>query len=52
VDLSDEDQVRAAAARVPRISTAAADVLVHAAAAFDRADLAAIDLVTWRRSRP
>ena len=25
------------------------DVLVHAAAAFDRADLASVDLTAWRR---
>jgi NAD(P)-dependent dehydrogenase (short-subunit alcohol dehydrogenase family) len=44
VDLADEQAVRAVAARLgPR------DVLVHAAAAFDRADLAEIDSATWRR---
>jgi NAD(P)-dependent dehydrogenase (short-subunit alcohol dehydrogenase family) len=48
VDLSDEHQVRAAAARVLR-QNGRCDVLVHAAAAFDRADLTAVDLVTWRR---
>ena len=48
VDLSDEHQVRAAAGRV-LAETGRCDVLVHAAAAFDRADLAAVDLVTWRR---
>ena len=48
VDLSDEHQVRAAARRVLD-QHGRCDVLVHAAAAFDRADLAAVDLVTWRR---
>jgi 3-oxoacyl-[acyl-carrier protein] reductase len=44
VDLGDEPAVRTIAKRVgPR------DVLVHAAAAFDRAALADIDLATWRR---
>jgi pyridoxal 4-dehydrogenase len=43
VDLADEQAVRAIARRLgPR------DVLVHAAAAFDRASLADIDLATWR----
>jgi 3-oxoacyl-[acyl-carrier protein] reductase len=43
VDLADAGAVREIAARVgPR------DVLVHAAAAFDRASLDAIDLATWR----
>ncbi len=48
MDLSDEHQVRAAARRVLD-QHGHCDVLVHAAAAFDRADLAAVDLVTWRR---
>jgi len=48
VDLSDEHQVRAAAGRV-LAGTGRCDVLVHAAAAFDRADLAAVDLAAWRR---
>ena len=44
VDLGDERAVRQIAARLgPR------DVLVHAAAAFDRAPLADLDLATWRR---
>jgi NAD(P)-dependent dehydrogenase (short-subunit alcohol dehydrogenase family) len=44
VDLGDEAAVRAVAARLgPR------DVLVHAAAAFDRASLAELDAATWRR---
>jgi NAD(P)-dependent dehydrogenase (short-subunit alcohol dehydrogenase family) len=44
VDLGDEQAVRAVAERLgPR------DVLVHAAAAFDRATLAELDLDTWRR---
>jgi 3-oxoacyl-[acyl-carrier protein] reductase len=44
VDLADEPAVRQVAARLgPR------DVLVHAAAAFDRATLAELDLDTWRR---
>lgn len=43
VDLADEGAVREVAARLgPR------DVLVHAAAAFDRADLAGLDAATWR----
>jgi len=48
VDLACEDQVRAAAARVLD-SHGRCDVLVHAAAAFDRADLASLDLTLWRR---
>jgi nucleoside-diphosphate-sugar epimerase len=36
--------LRAAAAGIPR-----AGVLVHAAAAFDQATLAEVDLETWRR---
>jgi NAD(P)-dependent dehydrogenase (short-subunit alcohol dehydrogenase family) len=44
VDLGDEVAVRAVAGRLgPR------DVLVHAAAAFDRASLASLDAATWRR---
>jgi NAD(P)-dependent dehydrogenase (short-subunit alcohol dehydrogenase family) len=43
-DLADADDVRRAAAQVGR-----ADVLVHAAAAFDQAALADVDLATWRR---
>jgi pyridoxal 4-dehydrogenase len=44
VDLGDEQAVRQVAERLgPR------DVLVHAAAAFDRASLADLDLATWRR---
>lgn len=43
VDLADEQEVRAIAERLgPQ------DVLVHAAAAFDRASLADLDLATWR----
>ena len=48
VDLAQADDVRAAAARV-LADLGRCDVFVHAAAAFDRADLAAIDLTTWRR---
>jgi NAD(P)-dependent dehydrogenase (short-subunit alcohol dehydrogenase family) len=48
VDLARADDVRAAAARV-LADVGRCDVLVHAAAAFDRADLAHIDLETWRR---
>jgi NAD(P)-dependent dehydrogenase (short-subunit alcohol dehydrogenase family) len=48
VDLARADQVRAAAAGVLR-EHSRCDVLVHAAAAFDRADLTAIDLALWRR---
>jgi hypothetical protein len=40
----DAASVRAAAAGIPR-----AGVLVHAAAAFDQATLAEVDLETWRR---
>jgi 3-oxoacyl-[acyl-carrier protein] reductase len=44
VELADEEAVRDVARRLgPR------DVLVHAAAAFDRADLARLDAATWRR---
>jgi NAD(P)-dependent dehydrogenase (short-subunit alcohol dehydrogenase family) len=48
VDLSDEQQVRTAAQAVLD-RHGRCDVLVHAAAAFDRADLAGVDLDTWRR---
>lgn len=48
VDLADEHQVRTAARRI-LAEAGRCDVLVHAAAAFDRADLAAVDLATWRR---
>ena len=48
VDLADEQQVRAAAAAVLD-ARGQCDVLVHAAAAFDRADLAGLDLASWRR---
>jgi NAD(P)-dependent dehydrogenase (short-subunit alcohol dehydrogenase family) len=48
VDLGDEGQVRAAAQRVLD-QAGRCDVLVHAAAALDRADLARLDLVVWRR---
>jgi len=48
VDLGDEDAVRATAASV--LDThGRCDVLVHAAAAFDRAALADLDAATWRR---
>jgi NAD(P)-dependent dehydrogenase (short-subunit alcohol dehydrogenase family) len=43
-DLADASSVREAAAAIPR-----ADVLVHAAAAFDQATLAQVELETWRR---
>ena len=48
VDLASEAQVRAAAAAV-LAAHGRCDVLVHAAAAFDRAGLADLDLSTWRR---
>jgi NAD(P)-dependent dehydrogenase (short-subunit alcohol dehydrogenase family) len=48
VDLADDQQVRAAAQRVLG-QPGRCDVLVHAAAAFDRADLATVDLAIWRR---
>jgi 3-oxoacyl-[acyl-carrier protein] reductase len=48
VDLSAEHEVRAATADVLR-RYGRCDVLVHAAAAFDKADLAAMDLTLWRR---
>ncbi len=43
-DLGDAESVRAAAAAIPR-----ADVLVHAAARFDQATLAEVEIETWRR---
>jgi 3-oxoacyl-[acyl-carrier protein] reductase len=48
VDLSAAEAVRAAAAAVLS-AHGRCDVLVHAAAAFDKADLAAVDLAAWRR---
>lgn len=48
VDLTCDDQVRAAAADV-LWRHERCDVLVHAAAAFDKADLAAVDLAVWRQ---
>jgi NAD(P)-dependent dehydrogenase (short-subunit alcohol dehydrogenase family) len=48
VDLADDQQVRAAAQRILG-QPGRCDVLVHAAAAFDRADLATVDLAIWRR---
>jgi 3-oxoacyl-[acyl-carrier protein] reductase len=48
VDLAEEQQVRAAA-QVVLDRAGRCDVLVHAAAAFDRADLARLDLAVWRR---
>jgi NAD(P)-dependent dehydrogenase (short-subunit alcohol dehydrogenase family) len=48
VDLSDEDAVRAVANRV-LAQMGRCDVLVHAAAAFDRAALDELDAETWRR---
>lgn len=48
VDLADEQQVRSAAAAVLD-QHGRCDVLVHAAAAFDRAGLAGVDLAAWRR---
>jgi len=48
VDLADEGQVRVAAQRVLD-QAGRCDVLVHAAAAFDRADLGRLDLAVWRR---
>jgi 3-oxoacyl-[acyl-carrier protein] reductase len=47
VDLADAGQVRAAAATVLD-RHGRCDVLVHAAAAFDRAPLDALDLAAWR----
>ena len=48
VDLARADEVRAAADRVLD-RHGRCDVLVHAAAAFDRAGLDAMDLTVWRR---
>lgn len=48
VDLAEQDQIRASAAAILE-RHGACDVLVHAAAAFDRGALAEIDLATWRR---
>jgi NAD(P)-dependent dehydrogenase (short-subunit alcohol dehydrogenase family) len=48
IDLSVEADVTSAAARVLG-EHGRCDVFVHAAAAFNRADLAHLDLVTWRR---
>jgi NAD(P)-dependent dehydrogenase (short-subunit alcohol dehydrogenase family) len=48
VDLSVADEVTAAAARV-LAEHGRCDVFVHAAAAFDRAELADVALATWRR---
>jgi NAD(P)-dependent dehydrogenase (short-subunit alcohol dehydrogenase family) len=43
-DLADAASVQSAAAGIPR-----ADVLVHAAASFDQATLAEVELESWRR---
>jgi len=48
VDLARQDDVKAAAARVLE-AHGRCDVLVHAAAAFDRAPLSDLDLDAWRR---
>ena len=48
VDLTHADDIKAAAARVLD-AHGRCDVLVHAAAAFDRASLADLDLDGWRR---
>jgi NAD(P)-dependent dehydrogenase (short-subunit alcohol dehydrogenase family) len=48
VDLGDHGAVQAAAANLLRDHDRC-DVLVHAAAAFDRAALADLDVATWRR---
>jgi len=48
VDLGKESMVRAAAGSVLD-RHGRCDVLVHAAAAFGRADLASVDLAAWRR---
>ncbi len=48
VDLANADDIKAAAARVLD-AHGRCDVLVHAAAAFDRTPLAGLDLETWRR---
>ncbi|MCW2995624.1 MAG: short-chain dehydrogenase/reductase [Conexibacter sp.] len=47
-DLADAEAVREAAAGI-LAEHGRVDVLVHAAAAFDRAALAEVDLATWRR---
>jgi NAD(P)-dependent dehydrogenase (short-subunit alcohol dehydrogenase family) len=47
VDLANRDDLRAAAARVLE-QHGRCDVLVHAAAAFDRTPLAGLELETWR----
>ena len=47
-DLADSDQIRATAAAVLE-RFGRCDVLVHAAAAFDRASLRGLSLETWRR---
>ena len=51
VDLGNESTVRAAAGSV-LVRHGRCDVLVHAAAAFDRADLASVDLTTAQRDLP
>jgi NAD(P)-dependent dehydrogenase (short-subunit alcohol dehydrogenase family) len=48
VDLGREEEVREAAGSV-LARHGRCDVLVHAAAAFGRADLASVDLTAWRR---
>ena len=48
VDLAHPEDVKAAAAQVLE-AHGRCDVLVHAAAAFDRASLADLDAATWRR---
>ena len=48
VDLASEQEVRTAAAAV-LATHGRCDVLVHAAAAFDKAALADLDLAAWRR---
>ncbi len=48
VDLAERDDVQRAAARVLE-AHGRCDVLVHAAAAFDRARLSELDLESWRR---
>lgn len=48
VDLADHDDVKSAAVRVLDAHSQC-DVLVHAAAAFDRAPLSELDLEEWRR---
>jgi len=51
VDLGREEEVREAAGWV-LARHGRCDVLVHAAAAFGRADLASVDLTAWRPSSP